>query len=46
MKNIELKIKRKQQLEAGVYDGRYRIRVVADKKKKEARNWARQKQVK
>ena len=33
--------KRKDQLEAGLFDGRYRQRVVVDKKKKNARNWAR-----
>jgi hypothetical protein len=33
--------KRKDQLEAGLFDGRYRQRVVVDKKKKENRNWAR-----
>lgn len=33
--------KRKDQVSAGVYDGRYRERVVTDKKKKENRNWAR-----
>lgn len=31
--NILLKIKREQLLEAGAYDGRYKIRIVEDKKK-------------
>jgi hypothetical protein len=33
--------KRKMQLEAGLYDGRFRERTVVDKKKKESKNWAR-----
>ena len=33
--------KREDQLNAGLFDGRYRQRVVVDKKKKNARNWAR-----
>lgn len=34
--NILLKIKREQMIEAGAaYDGRYKVRVVEDKKKKE-----------
>jgi len=33
--------KRKDQLEAGLFDGRYRERIVIDKKKKQSRNWAR-----
>jgi len=33
--------KREDQLEAGLFDGRYRQKVVVDKKKKNARNWAR-----
>ena len=32
---------RKDQLDAGLFDGRYRQRVVVDKKKKQSRNWAR-----
>lgn len=38
MKNQQ---KRKDQLNAGAYDGRYRTKVVIDKKKKAKRNWAR-----
>lgn len=38
MKN---KQKRLDQVNAGVYDGRYRTKVVVDKKKKAKRNWAR-----
>ncbi len=34
-------IKREDQLHAGLFDGRYRQRVVVDKKKNNARNWAR-----
>ena len=33
--NIYLKIKREQMLEAGAYDGRFKSRIVEDKKKKE-----------
>lgn len=43
MKKIEHSIKRQQQLEDGAFDGRYRTKIVVDKKKKLARNWARQK---
>ena len=38
MKNQQ---KRKDQLNAGAYDGRYRTKVVVDKKKKAKLNWAR-----
>ena len=38
MKN---KQKRVDQIAAGAYDGRYRTKVVVDKKKKAKRNWAR-----
>jgi hypothetical protein len=38
MKN---KQKRLDQITAGAYDGRYRTKVVVDKKKKAKRNWAR-----
>ena len=34
-------IKRKDQQEAGLFDGRYRQRVIVNKKKKQSRNWAR-----
>ena len=33
--------KRNDQIEAGAYDGRYREKVVVDKKKKAQKNWAR-----
>ncbi len=33
--NIYLKIKRSQMLEAGAYDGRFKSRIVEDKRKKE-----------
>jgi hypothetical protein len=39
--NFERQIKRKDQLDAGLFDGRYRQRVVVNKKKKQSRNWAR-----
>jgi len=35
--------KRKEQVKAGAYDGRYRTRKVEDKKKKESKNWAKKK---
>lgn len=33
--------KRRDQVEAGAYDGRYRHRVVQDKRKKGRKEWAR-----
>jgi hypothetical protein len=39
--DIQRQIKRKDQLQAGLFDGRYRQRVVVNKKKKQSRNWAR-----
>jgi hypothetical protein len=42
MKNTELKIKRKEMVAAGAYDGRYKQRVVVDKKKQSNKMWARQ----
>ena len=39
--DIERQIKRKDQLQSGLFDGRYRQRVVVNKKKKQSRNWAR-----
>jgi hypothetical protein len=41
MKNVESKIKRKDMVEAGAYDGRYRQRIVVDKKKQANKTWAR-----
>jgi hypothetical protein len=41
MKNLERKIKRQQQVEQGAYDGRFRSKVVPDKKKQQSKNWAR-----
>jgi len=38
---IEHKIKRREQIEAGAYDGRFRTKVVVDKKKKLSQKWAR-----
>lgn len=43
MKNIEAKIKRKEMVAAGAYDGRYKQRVVTDKKKQANKMWARNK---
>jgi hypothetical protein len=40
-RDIQRQIKRKDQLDAGLFDGRYRQRVVVNKKKKQSRNWAR-----
>lgn len=42
MKSIELKIKRKEMVAAGAYDGRFRQRTVVDKKKQANKRWARQ----
>ncbi len=42
MKNIELKIKRKEMVAAGAYDGRFRQRMIVDKKKQANKRWARQ----
>ena len=42
MKNIELKIKRKEMVAAGAYDGRFRQRMIMDKKKQANKRWARQ----
>ena len=39
--DIQRQIKRKDKLQAGLFDGRYRQRVVVNKKKKQSRNWAR-----
>ena len=33
--------KRKEQVAQGAYDGRFRQRVIVDKKKKANKNWAR-----
>lgn len=41
VKRLSNSSKRKDQLEAGLFDGRYRQRVVIDKKKKACKNWAR-----
>jgi hypothetical protein len=40
-KDIQRQLKRKDQLQAGLFDGRYRQRVVVNKKKKAQKNWAR-----
>lgn len=36
--------KRQQQVQDGAYDGRYRVKIVQDKKKQARRKWARKKQ--
>ena len=41
MKKIEQKINRQQQIEAGAYDGRFKNKVIPNKKKKANKNWAR-----
>ena len=41
VKRLSNSSKRQDQLEAGLFDGRYRQKVVVDKKKKQSRNWAR-----
>lgn len=38
MKNQQ---KRKDQIAAGVYDGRFKTKIIVDKKKKARKNWAR-----
>jgi hypothetical protein len=44
MKKInKLKVKRSDMVAAGAYDGRFRERVVRDKKKHTSKNWARKK---
>jgi hypothetical protein len=37
------KAKRQDMIKAGAYDGRYKQRVIKDKKKEQSRNWAREK---
>ena len=41
--DYERTIKRTQQKEAGVFDGRYKPKVRTNKKKKAQKNWARKK---
>jgi hypothetical protein len=38
---LEAKLKRQQMLEDGAYDGRFKSRVVKDKKKQSNKTWAR-----
>lgn len=35
--------RRQEMVKAGAYDGRYKQRVIKDKKKEQARKWAREK---
>lgn len=37
--------KRKDMIQQGAYDGRFRQRTVTDKKKKASKNWARNKNI-
>jgi hypothetical protein len=41
--NYSNTVKRKEQVQQGMYDGRFRSRVVVDKKKKESKNKCRSK---
>jgi len=41
--HYERTIKRTEQKEAGVFDGRYKSKVIPNKKKKAQKNWARKK---
>ncbi len=43
MKNYENQLKRQEMVKAGAYDGRFREKIVVDKKKKASKNWARMK---
>ena len=43
MKNYESTLKRAELVKCGAYDGRFREKVVVDKKKKERKEWARKK---
>ncbi len=43
MKNNENQLKRQEMVKAGAYDGRFREKIVLDKKKKASKNWARNK---
>jgi len=43
MKNYELTLKRTEMVNSGAYDGRFREKVVVDKKKKARKDWARKK---
>jgi hypothetical protein len=42
-KGYENKVKREEQKQAGVFDGRFRSRVVSDTKKQSKKYWARMK---
>ena len=37
----EITIERKNMVDAGAFDGRYRSKIVPNKKKKQSKNWAR-----
>ena len=40
----EHSIKREDQVKAGAYDGRFKVKIVPNKKKKAQKEWARKKQ--
>lgn len=39
--NLAKKIQRKLAIQAGFYDGRFRVRKIKDKKKEASKKWAR-----
>lgn len=39
--SMQSSMKRNEQIESGLYDGRYKQKVIPDKKKKANKNWAR-----
>jgi hypothetical protein len=43
MKNYENTVKRQEMVKSGAYDGRFTTKLVADKKKKDNKEWARKK---
>ncbi len=43
MKNYESQLKRQEMVKAGAYDGRFREKIVVDKKKKESKELCRKK---
>jgi hypothetical protein len=43
LRSLQRGRKRDEQISQGMYDGRFRNKVVPDKKKQESRNWCRSK---
>ena len=41
LRSAQLGRKRDEQIKQGAYDGRYKVKIVPDKKKKARKNWAR-----